>query len=754
MPPSTPAPEPGIPGLPLPLEIRVHGRGGQGGVTCAKLLASIYGELGLRVQTFGDYGSERAGAPVRAFTRVDTAPIANRNKVYRPHHLLVLDAGLLGDDVLDGAGPGALLLLNTARGAAAFGDRFAGFRFATVDATAIARRHGIGTSALVIINTTLAGAYARLLSLPWDAVARAFAAQGLEDDLPAAEEAHRRVEVREPLPGRAPPARAAAGPPAAVPAIPEQVLDLPTPLRTGSWRTQAPAYRTHAAPCSAACPAGNDVVGFVQALATGGVEAAARVLLRTQPLPSVCGRVCPAPCMTACNRDAYDGAVNVRGLERWIGDHAAAAPEPLERAATPRRVAVVGSGPAGLSAAFLLARRGHDVALLEGGRRLGGVLRTGIPAYRLPDDVLERDIRRVLALGVKARCGVFLDADGLQMLAAGHDAVILATGLARASGLDAPGLHLRGVARGLRYLAQAKSGEVPRLSGRVVVLGGGNTAIDCARTALRAGAARVIIAYRRGRTEMPAIAAEIDEALGEGVELLTHRQPVRVLGGETVAGVELAEVELGEPDASGRRRPIVTDRTSTVPCDAVLLALGQGADLSILPRGWSVKDGRAFDGAAPTDVWFAGDVVTGDGTVTHAVGHGRRVAERALAALEGRPAPAEAPPRPDEIVSPAHVRFGHFEVSPPRRERHLRPEERRGFAEVNRGLDGPEEASRCFSCGSCTRCDTCLLYCPEGIIRRDGDGYRIDGDYCKGCGMCVAECPRRAMEMTAEAAVG
>ena len=691
---------------------------------------------------------------MRAFTRVDTAPIVNRNKVYRPHHLLVLDAALLGDDVLDGAGPGAVLLLNTALGADAFDGRFAGFRFATVDATAIARRHGIGTRALVIINTTLAGAYARVLGLPWEAVVRAFAAQGLEADLGAAEEAHRSVAVREPSPGRAPPPHAVVAPAARVPAIAEQVLDLPTPLKTGAWRTQVPRYRAHLAPCNAACPAGNDVVGFVQALKRDGVEAAARLLLETQPLPSVCGRVCPAPCMAACNRDAHDGAVNIRGLERWIGDHARGAPERVEPLPAPRRFAVVGSGPAGLAAAFVLARQGHEVTLLEGGQRPGGVLRTGIPSYRLPQDVLDRDIARILALGVKVRCGAFLDADGIQMLATGHDAVILATGLSRPGGLDAPGLSLAGVRQGLRYLDAVKSGAGPRLAGHVVVVGGGNTAIDCARTALRSGAARVTLAYRRGRAEMPAIAAEIDEALGEGVVLLTHRQPVRLVGSGAVTGVELAEVELGAPDGSGRRRPVVTGRTSVVPCDAVLLAVGQGADLSLLPRGWSVQDGRVLDGGTPIHVWLAGDVVTNEGTVTHAVGHGRRVAARAMAALEGRPAPAPARTGPEEIVSPGHVRFGFFQAAPPQRERHLGPEERRRtFAEVNRGLDGPEEASRCFSCGSCTQCDTCLLYCPEGIIRREGAGYRIDGDYCKGCGMCVAECPRRAMEMTAEAAV-
>ncbi|MEY2667662.1 MAG: hypothetical protein RJA59_300, partial [Pseudomonadota bacterium] len=333
-------------GIPLPLEVRVHGRGGQGGVTCAKLIAALYAEQGLHAQTFGDYGSERTGAPIRAFARVDTVPIRDRNKVYEPHHLVVLDAALLGDEVLEGADAGAVVLLNTARGLEPFADRHGHFRFAAVDATAIARRHGIGTSAVVIINTTLLGAYARAMGLPWDAVERAFAAQGLERDLPAAREAWDAVLVREADDGDGGPVRRASPAPSVI-GIAEHVTDLPTPLRTGSWRTQMPHYRRHTAPCNAGCPAGNDVVGFVQALSRGGVEAAAEVLFKTQPLPSVCGRVCPAPCMTACNRGAYDGAVQIRGLERWIGDHVPSRSERPAPAARPRRIAVVGSGPAG-----------------------------------------------------------------------------------------------------------------------------------------------------------------------------------------------------------------------------------------------------------------------------------------------------------------------------------------------------------------------------------------------------------------------
>jgi 2-oxoacid:acceptor oxidoreductase delta subunit (pyruvate/2-ketoisovalerate family) len=310
------------------------------------------------------------------------------------------------------------------------------------------------------------------------------------------------------------------------------------------------------------------------------------------------------------------------------------------------------------------------------------------------------------------------------------------------------------VTQGIRFLDAVKGGRAPRLAGHVVVVGGGNTAVDCARTALRHGAARVTIAYRRGRAEMPAIAPEIEEAEAEGVAILTHRAPVRVHGSGAVEGLELAEVELGTPDAGGRRRPVVTERTARLDCDAVILAVGQSADLSLLPAGWSVQDGRVRAGADPLRVWLAGDMATNEGTVTHAIGSGRRVAERVLAVLAGAPEPSPRAPPLEDVVSPAHVRFSHFEVDPPRRERHRDAVSRReDFAEVNLGLDGPAEAGRCFSCGHCTQCDTCLLYCPEGVIRRAGSGYVVDHDHCKGCGVCVAECPRRAMEMTPEAAV-
>ncbi len=730
-------------GLTLPLEVRVHGRGGQGGVTCAKLIAALFTEMGLFVQTFGDYGSERSGAPVQAYTRVDRVAIKNRNKVYRPDHLIVLDEGLMGAQVLEGVAPGSLLLLNTNASPGSFAGRFERYRFGTIDATAIAREQGIGSTAVVIINTTILGAYARLLGLPLSVLEKAYTSLGLGGDLAAAKHAYEQVRVSEAVREIEAPAVSAAGaPPPAVAAMLGHSRDFPATLKTGSWSNQVPVYSEHPAPCNLACPAGNDVVGFIQALKNNGAEEAAAILLRTQPLPSVCGRVCPAPCMQACNRGAFDGAVNIRSLERWIADHSTLKPTP-QIDEHPLHVAVIGGGPAGLSAAYQLALRGHSVTIYEASPALGGVLRNGIPAFRLPQEALSRDIDRILKLGVEARCGSRVSKADLDRLAHDFDAVIACVGFGSALDLEAKGGGLDGVEQGLAFLDRVKrSGE--KLKGNVVVVGGGNTAIDCARTALRCGAASVKIVYRRSRADMPAIAEEIEDAGHEGVEIVPYRQPVEFLGSGAVSGVVVAEVEAGPPDASGRRRPVVTSRTSSLACDKVLLALGQKSEIELMPDGWKMKDGRAWLGERLLPVWFAGDCSTGDGTVTHAIGSGRLAA---LAVLNGCDAAQDGAGAADP-VAPGQIRFSHFDVTPSHKDGQLPPAALAGnFQEVNLGLKGPEEAQRCFSCGHCTHCDTCLISCPDGVIVRIADGYRVDGEYCKGCGMCVAECPRNAMTM-------
>jgi NADPH-dependent glutamate synthase beta subunit-like oxidoreductase/ferredoxin len=635
------------------------------------------------------------------------------------------------------------LLLNTHAKLESYADRFEHYRFGVIDATAIAREEGIGSSSVVIINTTILGAYARLLGLPLSVLEKAYASLGLGGDLVAAQHAYEQVRVCEPV--RANDGLDASVPaagPAAVATILCHSIDFPASLKTGSWSNQAPVYSEHPAPCNLACPAGNDVVGFIQALKNKGVEDAAAILLRTQPLPSVCGRVCPAPCMQACNREAFDGAVNIRSLERWIADHSSLGLTP-QTAAQPLRVAVVGGGPAGLSAAYQLALHGHAVTLYEASPALGGVLRNGIPAFRLPHDALARDVDRILKLGVEARCNSRLGKGDLKRLQQDFDAAIVCVGLGSALDLAAQGTNLSGVEQGLDFLDRVKRERVA-LGGNVVVVGGGNTAIDCARSALRCGAATVKIVYRRSRADMPAIAEEIEEAEREGVQLLPYRQPVEFAGAGAVSAVTIAEVEAGPPDASGRRRPLVTNRTSSLPCSKVLLALGQKGELDLLPDGWTMREGRAWQGDRLLPVWFAGDCSTGEGTVTHAIGNGRRAA---LAVLTSPDAVLDEA-RAANPVAPGQIRFSHFDVAPPHRDGQFAPSAFAGnFDEVNLGLPGPQEAERCFSCGHCTKCDTCLISCPDGVVFRTEDGYRIDGEYCKGCGMCVAECPRSAMEM-------
>ena len=616
------------------LEIRIHGRGGQGGVTLAKLVATSRFLQGQSVQAFGLYAAERSGAPVQAFCRFDDTTITNRNLIYEPDHVVVLDPTLVGPGILGGLKPGGWILLNTEAGLEGVAEQFPQNRVATVDATAIAREHGLGTRSVPIVNTALAGAVARILGFPLEEMLASLEHLGFGGgNIAAAKDAYENVTTREAL--EAPSGKREAVRPGqhgrTASLLDGSGGDLPQ-VKTGQWASEQPKRQQYVPPCNHVCPAGNDVQGFLHALSEDRTDDALEILLRTSPLPSTCGRVCPAPCMASCNRIALDGAVNVRELERYAGDRGRVTLVPAERRA--QRVAVVGSGPAGLAAAYHLALFGYGVTLYEAGSELGGLLRTGIPEFRLPHEILDQEVQRILDLGVEVVTGVFVDRTRLLTIARSHDAVLVATGLQelRALRLGVGDDDL--VMQGIDFLDKVRSSAAPDLRGEdVVVVGGGNTAMDAARSALRLGASSVRVVYRRTRNEMPAIQEEIEEALEEGIAIDFLTQPVAIQRMAQADG-DLGErhlicrkMELGAPDASGRRSPVeVAGSEYAVACHRVFLALGQSPDLSVFPEGTEVREGQKLLGLLETPVYAVGDLATNEGTVAAALGSGRRSA--------------------------------------------------------------------------------------------------------------------------------
>ena len=563
--------------------------------------------------------------------------------------------------------------------------------------------------------------------------------------------------------------------------------------KTGSWRYIRPLYVDKTPPCNHNCPAGSDVVGYLALIREGKYKEAWELIKQENPFPGVCGRVCPHPCESECNRGELGGAIAIHTLERFLADWAMSneergmGNEALNSSLG--KVAVIGSGPAGLSCAYHLARLGYPVTVFEALPVAGGMMRVGIPEYRLPRQVLDREIADIEALGVEIKTNVRVG-DGLQLsgLLEDYQAIFIGVGLQKSRKLNIPGEDAEGVIHGLEFLKKANSSdEEVQVGPRVVVIGGGNTAIDAARTALRLGvenlASEVTILYRRSRAEMPAIPEEIEEALEEGVKIRYLTAPVELLTENgRVTGLKCVKMELGAPDESGRRRPLpIAGSEFTVEAGTVIPAVAQEADLSFLQLPVEAEQGRiVIDEAGLTTgegVFAGGDVAIPFGTVAHAVGSGKRAAlaiDQYLRGeeLSGFPPITEAVHAVPKDMDPAIVRFedlnlAYFEELERLEQSQRLVEERvRGFEEVNLGFGEEEaqaEAERCFSCGTCNLCDTCLIFCPDVAIirlaappypvplaRLDGAGYEINYDYCKGCGICAEECPRYAISIEEE----
>lgn len=520
---------------------------------------------------------------------------------------------------------------------------------------------------------------------------------------------------------------------------------------TGSWRTARPVYLDRLPPCNNACPAGENIQGWLFHAESGDYEQAWRVLVENNPLPAVMGRVCYHPCEGACNRGQLDQAVGINSVERFLGDEAIKrgwkfdAPAP----ASGKKVLVVGAGPSGLSAAYHLARMGHQVEIQEAGPLAGGMMRFGIPKYRLPREVLDAEVKRILDLGVTLKFDTKVANIQQSMQAGGFDAAFLAVGAHIGKRTMIPSGDASHIVDAISVLRSMEGEDKPMLGRRVVVYGGGNTAIDVARTVKRMGAEPIIV-YRRTRDKAPAHDFEIEEALQEGV-MVKWLSTIKQAGEGNITIEKMALDEKGMPQPTGE--------FETLEADSVVLALGQDVDLSLLEGvpGLEVKNGTVqvspqmmtgFPG-----IFAGGDMVPSERTVTVAVGHGKKAARNIDAWLRGtnyEPAPKH------EIAESKNLNTWYYSDA----HKTVRPmlniiRRQSTFDEVQGGLDEGNalfEARRCLSCGNCFECDNCYGVCPDNAVIKLGPGKRFQFkyDYCKGCGLCVEECPCGAIKMVPE----
>ncbi len=521
--------------------------------------------------------------------------------------------------------------------------------------------------------------------------------------------------------------------------------------KTGTWRTERPIYLDRLPPCNHACPAGENIQLWLGYAEESGYEDAWRQIMEDNPLPATMGRVCYHPCEAGCNRAHLDEAVGINSVERFLGDQALKHGWQIDPGqATGKRVMIVGAGPGGLSAAYHLRCFGHEVIIYDANPQAGGMIRYGIPKYRMPREKLRAEIARIEAMGVTINLGTRID-DVLTAKQEGKfDAVFLCIGAQVPRRTDIPVASDTPMLDAVAILRDTELDNPTKLKGRVVIYGGGNTAIDVARTAVRMGAISTTLIVLEAREHMPAHLFEVEEALEEGAVLKCLR---------SIKQVESNVVTLERMRATNERWPEPTGEFETIEANVVVQAIGQDIDADFLQNvsGLEIKDGVVqINGSMQTGadgIFAGGDMVPSIRTVTAAIGHGKKAARNIDAYLRDK---KFIPPDKHEIVTLDMLNAWYYSDAP----RSVRPmldvvRRKTGFAEVVGDLDEDNasfEARRCMSCGNCFECDNCYGVCPDNAITKLGPGKRFEFkyDYCKGCSICATECPCGAIKMVPE----
>jgi 2-oxoacid:acceptor oxidoreductase delta subunit (pyruvate/2-ketoisovalerate family) len=537
--------------------------------------------------------------------------------------------------------------------------------------------------------------------------------------------------------------------------MPVTTLSVPTigsAGKTGFWRDFRPVRVELVSPCTHDCPANNRLPQIFEKIRDGKLEEAAKIILETNPFPSITGRVCPHFCEEHCNRDEYDEAISIRSIERFLGNYI------LERKGKSgfheistekgKKIAIIGSGPAGLSAAYYLRKMGYEVIIFESDEKPGGMLTYGIPPYRLPKQIVEKEVTALTKMGIEIKTGKAVGEDiTFEDVQKEFDAVLLAIGAGKERDIGISGEQF--MMSGLEFLGEVNKGLMEPPGVDVAVIGGGNTSVDVARTLKRLKAKPAVL-YRRTEKEMPAIGEEVMKAKEDGIEFHFLTQPVEASKKNGKIVLKCIRMRLGEPDASGRKRPIPIEGSQfTLEFDAAIKAIGERPDTMWVPekflneRGWMKADSAT--GIVGENVFAAGDLISGPATVVEAIAAGRRTARSINQYLRGeeiRPAvPLEKPVKTEEINLQYYEheeRAKAFELPPEERIKSLNKEEASGISlEEVQG-----EAHRCLSCGYCRACDICWIFCPDASVDlKNGGKPEFDYDYCKGCGICSNECP-------------